>query len=105
MLTAFNFNLSGLMTEMNTENKKFKSKQLDEATVPGESKRVFDYQLQPMILYAEFCLRLEEKRGQTIECSYSHPPHEPGFEVLTKDLELAVFSSFSSVNKGIRWIL
>lgn len=62
MLTAFNFNFSGLMTEMNTENKKFKSKQVDEATVPGESKRVFHYQLQPMILYAEFCLRLEEKR-------------------------------------------
>lgn len=50
------------MTEMNTENKKFKSKQVDEATVPGESKRVFDSQLQLMILYAEFCLRLEENR-------------------------------------------
>lgn len=62
MLTVFNFNLSGLMTEMNTENKKFKSKQADEATVPSESKRVFDYQLQLMILYAEFCLRLEENR-------------------------------------------
>lgn len=50
MLTLFNFNLSGLMTEMNTENKKFGSKQVDEAMVPGESKRPFNYQLQAIIL-------------------------------------------------------
>lgn len=30
------------MTEMNTENKKIKSKQVDEATVPGELKGTFN---------------------------------------------------------------
>lgn len=47
---------------MNTENKKFKSKHIDEATVPGESQTAFNYHLQLMILYAEFCLRPEENR-------------------------------------------
>jgi hypothetical protein len=45
MLTMFNFNLSGLMTEMNTENKKCESRHVDEATVPGEWRRPFNYQL------------------------------------------------------------